>query len=50
MKKSYFKRLVDNLFRTKQGFTKVVDAPGGTKFKRACDQTDKRRGADGTMR
>ena len=49
MKKSVYKAIVDSLRRKKRGFTKIIDNPAGSKFRKACLNTS-RRGADGTMR
>jgi len=51
MNKSLFDAIVAGLRAKKNRMTKHRPAgKGGTKFRRACDQNDKRRGADGTMR
>jgi hypothetical protein len=49
MRKSMFKRLVNKLFGTKKGFSKLVDNPAGTKMSNRA-QHDSKRGCDGTMR
>jgi hypothetical protein len=49
MRKSQFKRLVEMLFRTKGGFTKLIDNPAGTKMANRAQHTSKR-GCDGTTR
>lgn len=53
MKKSVFKKLtqmfVGRISHGGRGFSKVIDNPAGSKFRKQCDHMSKR-GADGTIR